>query len=350
LEVGLLISGAGALKIIPRLCLNAFGGRHKILGIGDSRHRAGSGLSLQLFSDSETETVNKGGKKVTDGPAAVHPRLWINYPYIDREERDFSFLVSQLRNANIEAAYDSFQLMSDKRLWERILPRLISIGFDGWLYVLTHQCFTRKNYTDELTTAIDQVLQHLGPEFPMIGLMHGIAMQNVPPALRMRPCLSLGDPEWKRQLSETLKNRMLPGKDRRMWKDTRYLWRIHACYGGDPSMTAVEVRSMDERIQYWRFAIPKASQTARWGQGPSGGGDISRVRFAEARGTGKYENRDITWFGAANTISDTESAYAVFLGPLPEFICFGPAKSAYGPPGSMEIIQPNLIGKSSTPN
>ena len=287
---------------------------------------------------------------MADSQTAVYPRLWINYPYIDREERDFSYLVPQLKNDHIDAEYDSFRMMSDTHLWARVVPRLISIGFDGWLYILTHQCFTRKTYTDELIAAIDQVVKYMGPEFPMVGLMHGIATQNVPLALRVRPCISLGDPEWRRQLSEVLRNRMVPGKDRKMRKDTRYEWRIHSCYGGDPSMTAIEVRSTDERIQYWRFAIPKTVQTARWGQGPSGGADISRIRFAEARGTGRHEGRDITWFGAANTISDTESAYAVFLGPLPEFICFGPAKSPFGPPGTLEVIRPSLLSKPNQIN
>jgi hypothetical protein len=276
-----------------------------------------------------------------------NPHLWINYPYISSEERDFSYLISQLKKANIEAAYDSFQLMSNVRLWERIVPRLISIGFDGWLYILTHQCFTRRTYTDELTAAIDKITLRLGPEFPMIGLMHGIATQNVPPALRVRPCISLGDPEWKQQLSETLRKSVLPGKHRPMRTETRFSWKIHSCYGGDPSMTAVEVRSMVERIQYWRFAVPKSTQTARWGQGPAGSCDISRVRFAEAKGTGRFEHRDILWFGAANIVSDTESAYAVFLGPLPDFICFGPAKSPFGPPDSMEVMRPNNLVKSS---
>ena len=284
---------------------------------------------------------------MADSQMPLNPHLWINYPYINSEERDFSYLISQLKKANIEAAYDSFQLMPDVRLWERIVPRLVSIGFDGWLYILTHQCFTRRTYTDELTAAIDKITLRLGPEFPMIGLMHGIATQNVPPALRVRPCISLGDSEWKQQLSETLRNRVLPGKDRTMRKETRFSWKIHSCYGGDPSMTAVEVRSMAERIQYWRFAVPKSTQTARWGQGPAGGCDISRVRFAEAKGSGRFEHRDILWFGAANTVSDTESAYAVFLGPLPDFICFGPAKSPFGPPDSMEVMRPNLLAKSS---
>ena len=205
---------------------------------------------------------------MADSQTLFNPRLWINYPYINSEERDFSYLVPQLKKANIEAAYDSFQLISDVHLWERIMPRLISIGFDGWLYILTHQCFTRKAFTDELTAAIDKVTQRLGPKFPMIGLMHGIATQNVPTALRVRPCISLGDPEWKQQLSETLRNRVSPGKERTMREETRFSWKIHSCYGGDPSMTAVEVRSMAERIQYWRFAVPKSTQTARWGRDP----------------------------------------------------------------------------------
>jgi hypothetical protein len=290
--------------------------------------------------------IIRGAKNVADSQLAGCPRLWINYPYINREDLDFSYLIPQLKHANIDAVYESLPLMSDVRLWERIVPRLISIGFDGWLYILTHQCFTRKTFTDELTAAIDHIFSRLGPDFPMVGLMHGIATQNVPAALRVRPCISLGDPLWKQQLSAVLKHRAAPGKERMLLKDTRYMWKIHNCYGGDPSMTAVEVRSMTERIQYWRFAIPKSVQAARWGQGPAGGGDISRVRFAEARGSGKYESREIVWFGAANTISDTESAYAVFLGPLPDFICFGPAQSPFGPPATMEIMRPNLLGRN----
>ena len=282
---------------------------------------------------------------MADSQRPFNPHLWINYPYISSEERDFSYLISQLKKANIEAAYDSFQLMSNVRLWERIVPRLVSIGFDGWLYILTHQCFTRRTYTEELTAAIDKITLRLGPDFPMIGLMHGIATQNVPPALRVRPCISLGDPEWKQQLSEALRKSVLPGKDRTVRQETRFSWKIHSCYGGDPSMTAVEVRSMAERIQYWRFAVPKSTQTARWGQGPAGGCDISRVRFAEARGSGRFEHRDILWFGAANTVSDTESAYAVFLGSLPDFICFGPAKSPFGPPDSMEVMRPRSLSE-----
>jgi hypothetical protein len=301
---------------------------------------------LQIaFRDSEM--IAGGEQHVANRQSNPFPRLWINYAYINREERDFSYLISQLKNASFEASYDAFQLMADTRLWERVVPRLTSIGFDGWLYILTHQCFTRRIFTDELTGAIDRITSRLGPEFPMIGLMHDIATQNVPAALRVRPCISLGDPEWKTQLSSALRNCSTYGNQRPIRGETRFIWKIHPCFGGDSSMTAVEVRPSKERIQYWRFAIPKSTHTARWGQGPTGGGEISRIRFAEARGSGRHENRDIVWFGAANTISDTESAYAVFLGPLPDFICFGPAKSPFGPPDSMEIIRPGLLTKTT---
>jgi hypothetical protein len=115
-------------------------------------------------------------------------------------------------------------------------------------------------------------------------------------------------------------------------------------------MTAVEVCSRDESVPYWRFAIPKSTQPVRWGQGPSGGREISHIRFSEAMGSGRYRNRDVVWFGAANIISNTESAYAVFSGPLPEFVCFGAAQSPFGPPKQMEIYWTALSNKTSSSN
>jgi hypothetical protein len=275
-------------------------------------------------------------------------RLWISYPWISKEERDFTYLVEHLKTADIEAVYDSLQLLPETPLCERTLQRLLSVGFDGWLYILTHQCFTRKTCTDELTSAIDQALRRMGPDFPMMGLLSGIATQQVPPVLRVRPCISLGDPDWKRQVSEALRRRTPRDKRGIVREETGYIWSIHACYCGDPSMTAVEVRAKGESIQYWRFAIPRLAQTVRWGQGPSGGQAISNAGVSEATGSGRYGSHSITWFGAANTIPNTESAYAVFSGPLPDFICFGSATSPFGPPGPMETVKTASLKQSVT--
>ena len=64
------------------------------------------------------------------------PRLWISYPWLNREERDFTYLVSQLKEANVEATYESLQLLPDIHLQERAVQRLRSIGMNGWLYIL----------------------------------------------------------------------------------------------------------------------------------------------------------------------------------------------------------------------
>ena len=271
------------------------------------------------------------------------PRLWISYPWIGREERDFTYLVSQLKDARIEATYDSLQLKPDACLGERIVQRLLSIDVDGWMYILTHQFLTRRTCADELIAAIDQMLVHLGPQFPMVGLLHGIAVHHVPSMLRVRPCLSVWDPDWRDQVSEALKQRA-PAKNNGLVKEaTRFIWRIHTCYGGDPSMTAIEAGSALDVIPYWRFAVPKSVRTALWGVGAPGGGEISPVKFAVTRGSGRWGSSDVLWFGSANAISNSDSAYEVFSGPLPDFICFGPAESPYGPPGQMEILRTRLI-------
>jgi hypothetical protein len=282
------------------------------------------------------------GRDVTGDQNSGCLRLWISYPWVNNEERDFNYLVPQLKESGIEATYDSIKLQPDARLGQRIVQRLLSIGFDGWLYILTHQCFTRRNYTDVLTQAIDQTLFRMGPKFPMAGLMHGIAPQHVPAVLRVLPCISLGDSDWRNRLSGVLNGYGAQGKNMR---ETRFIWKIHPSFDGDPAMTAIEVRSRGESIQYWRFAIPKASKVVKWGQGRAGGTEISRITFAEAKGNGRYENQDVSWFGAANAISNTESAFAVFNGPIPDFICFGPSQTPFGSPDKMEIYSMNFINQ-----
>jgi hypothetical protein len=271
---------------------------------------------------------------------AARPRLWISYPWVSKEERDFAYLISQLKDASIEATYDSLQLLPNTHLCERTAQRLSGIGFDGWLYILTHQCFTRRICTDELMAAIEKVSQHMGPDFPMIGLMSDIANHQVPLKLRVRPCISLSDPNWRQQISDVLK-RYVPQRLKGMMRnETQFNWKMHPGYCGDPSMTAVEVSSKGESVPYWRFAIPKSARAIGWGQGPSGGRKISHTRIAEATGSGKHGGNDITWFGAANSISSAESAYAVFSEPLPDFIGFGSAASPFGPPNQLEIFWP----------
>ncbi len=266
-------------------------------------------------------------------------RLWISYLWTCREERDFTYLASQIRSAETEATYDSIELQPDFHLWQRIEQRLLSIDFDGWMYVLTHQVLTHGTCADELIAAIDQMLMRKGPDFPMVGLLHGIAAQYLPSALRVRPCLSLENPEWRRQLSNALNQRAPSKKKQPMRQDTRFTWKIHSCWGGDPSATAIEVGTELEDIRYWRFAIPRSIRAARWGSGAAGGGEILPPKQGVAMGYGRFGSMDVAWFGATGGVSSTESAYIVFSGALPDLVCFGPAENVVGPPHRMEIVR-----------
>ncbi len=282
------------------------------------------------------------GEKVTETTKQGPRRLWISYFWTNREVSDFAYLVPQLKEAGIEAVYESLEVRPDVGLSERIVQRLQSVGFDGWAYVLTHQFLTRRSCSDELILTMNQMVKRLGPTFPMVGLVHGIAAQQLPTQVRVRPCFGLGDPGWTRQVLAALEQRGLSRTQPSAREDMRFVWRIHSGYGGDPSLTAIEVGTRFELIQYWRFAIPKSVQAARWGVGPAGGGEMAPVRFNVARGTGRYGSYDVSWFGAANGVSPDESAYIVFDGPLPDFVCFGPADSPSGPAGQLEIYQPRL--------
>jgi hypothetical protein len=266
------------------------------------------------------------------------PHLWITYAWTQREEADFSYLVSQLKEAGIQATYDAVEILPELHLDEWAERRTASLEIDGWAYILTSMSTTRRHCADELIGALERIIQRRGTDFPLIGLLHGVAMQSLPPALKVRPCYYLTDSGWKQQVAAALKNRAKRESTR---EETRFLWAVHPCYGGDPEMTAIEVGPRMESIPYWRFAVPKSAPMIKWGQGSRGGGEISPIKFSVVRGSGRMGNYDVNWFGAANAVSVTESAYAVFAGRLPEFVCFGPAKGPQGPPDKMEMFRTN---------
>jgi len=272
----------------------------------------------------------------------IGPRLWVSCLWAGREVTDFAYLVPQLKAARIEAVYESLEVRPNARMSERIIQRLHGIGFDGWLYVLTHQFLTRRACVEQLIDSIGQTQRRMGPDFPMVGLLHGIAAHQVPAVVRVRPCVYATDPTWRAQVSAALRNRKPVRRGTPSLDGSRFVWRVHPCYGGDPTLTAVEVGPRHEPIQYWRFAIPRNSRAVRWGVGSSGGGEISPLKFAVVRGSGRYGSHDVTWFGAANGLSESQSAYVVFDGPVPEFVCFGPAENPSGPAEQLELHRTHI--------
>jgi hypothetical protein len=266
--------------------------------------------------------------------------LWITYPWVKKEERDFRYLPLELRRTQIDATFDSLRLTSGSHLWHRVVRRLLSVNVDAWCYVLTGEEVAQSFFMEELSAAIEKVPWHMGADFPLAGLTYGVKRDELPVAVRSHPCVSVEDPGWQQQIAELLRPRgALIGRDDPL--ERRYSWKVHPKFQGDPSLTAVEVGSK-MTAAYWRFAVPGSCQPLKWGHGPSGGGQISPVRLAAAQGVIRYKERNFIWFGAANAISRSESAYIVYEGPLPEYVCFGIADSPFGPPAVLEILRTSM--------
>ena len=281
------------------------------------------------------ETGDSTGIEPMDENRIAASHLYLTYAWAQREEADFGYLARQLKGAGFEVTYAPIRLSHAETLWDQILPCISSGEIDGWAYLLTPRCVNDPFCRDSLLAALDRAYEKKGSGFPLLGLLHGISEQSLPPALKLRPCVHLANPNWRDQVKAVFSQRSSEGY-------THFLWTIHPAYGGDMSKTAIEVSPRADGLRNWRFAVPAAVRPIRWGHGPAGGGDISPVRFSVAKGGGILENSEIAWFGSEDALSPRESAYAVFSGQLPDFICFGRARTAGGPPGKMEIFRAGL--------
>ncbi|MEJ2108315.1 MAG: hypothetical protein P8Z37_00075 [Acidobacteriota bacterium] len=271
------------------------------------------------------------------------PKIWISYPWIHSEERDFSGITECLEENNFEAVYESIQIVPNAGILNKVEQKLQGFGFDGWICVLTHKSMTHRECTNELNNAIECVRQLMGPRYPILGLMYGIVSGQMPPVLRMLPCISLSDPNWHAHLRAAVHKYKFAALQQPKRDPMRFIWEVHNRYHGNESLTLIEVRTRGESIPEWRFAVPKSCRLVRWGQGTQAGCENTKVRFGEVHGTGTYKDNEVFWFGASNTVTNSECAYILLSGKLPDIICFGPARDTCGIPGKMEVFRPGCL-------
>lgn len=262
-------------------------------------------------------------------------RVWITYAWKDNEEGDFSYLVQELSAVGVEAKYDRIAIIPGRDLWDQIANEIANGDIDGWAYLITPNSLASEPCREELAYALSRALNTRGRNFPLIGLLQGVRIQDVPPALRVRLCVSLANPNWKEEIKAGIEGRppQVPSVPQ-----SKYVWRIHQGFRGLAASTAIEVRPRFGEIMYWRFAVPTSATVASWGHGPSGGGSISGIKNFLDGGVADLKGTPINWFGAADKLSPGISAYVVFNEAVPEFIAFGLASEAFGPPqGQMEV-------------
>ena len=71
------------------------------------------------------------------------PRLWITYPWAQREDADFAYLVPQLKEAGIRATYNPVEIRPEFHLDQWLEHRLATNNIDGLAYILTQVSVTR---------------------------------------------------------------------------------------------------------------------------------------------------------------------------------------------------------------
>jgi TIR domain len=264
-----------------------------------------------------------------------NPKLWITYAWVDNGKGDFSYLVRELRDVGVEAAYDRIALIPGRHLWRQIAEQITSNDLAGWAYLLTPSSIRSQACQEELAYALDQALGVRGDDFPLLGLMHGVAIADVPLPLRVRLCVDLAHGSWQEEVVAALQNR---APNRNTTPTSAYLWRIHRPYPHLSGRTAIEVRPRFGQVHYWRAAVPFGTTLLAWGSGPSEGGALSPIKtMAIEGGDGEVDGRRVSWFGAGDRLSPGTSAYLVFRDNVPDLVGFGFATEPFGAPEEMEF-------------
>jgi hypothetical protein len=262
--------------------------------------------------------------------------LWITYAWADDSEGDFSYLVQQLRAQGVEATFDRVALIPGRRLWEQIGDKITAGELDGWAYLLTPNSVASQSCREELEYALNRALGAKAEGFPLIGLLHGVSIADLPPALKARLCVDLRSDDWIEKVKAGLEGRSpqiaLPVQG-------PYVSKVHQGYGGDPAATAVEIRPRFGEILHWRIAIPASTAVEAWGFGPAGGMALSSPRNLVVEASTEIDGVPMNVLGSGDRLSPAVSAYVVFSDVAPDFVGFGFANGPYEGPREWEVLR-----------
>ena len=160
-----------------------------------------------LGASNKAESDQRSKAQMNRPSTLDNPQLWITYAWEDDTQGDFRYLVQELANVGVTAVYDKVALVPGQRLWDQIGEKISSGPFHGWAYLVTPKSLASQACKEELAYALDRALAAKGESFPLIGLLHGVQIQDLPPALRVRLGVSLSDPKWKEAVRAALERR-----------------------------------------------------------------------------------------------------------------------------------------------
>lgn len=267
--------------------------------------------------------------------------MWLTYAWKDNDDGDFHHLVARLEEAGLDVAYDRIQLVPGRRLWDQIAARITSGDIAGWAYLVTPASLASQACREELAYALDRALRSTEEEFPLIGLIHGVPVDELPTALRVRFCVDVADPDWVDAVVAAIEGR--PPKVEAPDPGGIRL-DFHQSYGADGSYGAFEFRPRFGEVTYWRLAFPVELADASVGSGPAGGGAVGGNMENYVDGNTEIEGMSMRFVGSGNTLTPGTSAYLSFHGQPPSAVCFGVSSQPYELPEQWTIWRVGAAG------
>jgi hypothetical protein len=260
----------------------------------------------------------------------AHP-LWITYAWADNTDGDFDYLVGALRDAGLTARYDRVALVPGRHLWDQIAYQITESQLSGWAFLVTRSSLASPACREELAYAVHRALATKGDQFPLIGLISGVSIAELPAPLVVRLCVDLRNPQWIEQVRAAVENRAPSGA---VSSGPNIKGRPHNAFLGNPNLRAAEFLPRFGEIRHWRIAFPSGGpKPLRKGIGPANGvGDLVGLLHGYVEGTVDIDRLPMTFFGAADALSPGTSAYVVFEQALPAALAFGVATDASGIP------------------
>jgi hypothetical protein len=245
-------------------------------------------------------------------------RLWVTYARSDDAEGDFSYLVQELKGVNVTATYDRVALVPGRSIWDRIAERITKDPIDGWAYLLTPRSLESDRCREELDYALNRALDTKGRTFPLIGLLHDVQIDDLPPPLKVRLCVNLADPEWKDQVRAGLDGKAPSAPAD---KKLKFIFRKYENFRGDKGLKAVEIRPRYGEVTPWCLLVPIGTAIERCGHGAAGGGEISTIHSDFEEGVGpEIQGVKTQMRRASDRLSASVAAYVTFRGPWPTFV------------------------------
>ena len=263
------------------------------------------------------------------------PKLWITYAWTDNAEGDFGYLVQKLEAANISTTYDRVALIPGRRLWEQIEDRITDQDLDGWAILITAASLASQPCREELAYALQRTLDAKGADFPLIGLVHGVAIHELPLSLRTRLLVPLSDPDWPESVASALRGEPLR---RETPAESTYRWKVIGGFRGDNS-AAVWVRPRFERLPSWRIFYPSSAVLIDSGPGAPQKSGYTGMLNNPREGTGSLGGEDCGFIGSHDPVGPENGCYIVLSHPLPKWLAFCPTFPGSEEPDSNKLEQ-----------